>query len=184
MPSRWLPPLQDRIIASCRRYQDSNGFCVEVFRHIGISLRRVCAIWCVSFSLASAVDRYLTATRGQGRDRFRVPHPLDLSKAPKLKDVEFVAGYTGIQWITTTLQATIPKPLRQISIYSYGTRFVAGETGREWQDLDRILVKLWTSYSILPKIVCCDRLQMFAPNLLPELTSRGISPEFRSYWKK
>ena len=131
--------------------------------------------------LASAADRYLIATHGPDEDRPGMPPPLDLSKAPKLKDMEFVVGWAGVQWIITTLQGTIPKYLRQISIYSYGTRYpptVEGE--QEWMELDRLLVELWTSYSILPKIAYCDRLDWFAPLVLPELTSRGIVPEFKA----
>ena len=49
---------------------------------------------------------------------------------------------------------------------------------RKWQDLDHLLVQLWTSRSILPKIRYerrdrGDDMGELAPTLLPGLTSRG-----------
>jgi hypothetical protein len=43
--------------------------------------------------------------------------PLDLSKATKLKDVEFRCGRPNIQWITMTLQSIESKNLQQIIIH-------------------------------------------------------------------
>ena len=104
--------------------------------------------------------------------------PLDLSKATKLKSLLFRCVDPSIQRITMTLETVQSKDLRQITIHPYGTfSGLIGETARqEWQDLDRLLVQLWTSHSIRPKIV----YEMgrggnnLAPSLLPELTRRGV----------
>jgi len=50
---------------------------------------------------------------------------------------------------------------------------------REWKDLDRLLLQLWTSRSIRPKIGYGGGegrygLRELAPRLLPELTSRSV----------
>ena len=49
---------------------------------------------------------------------------------------------------------------------------------RKWRDLDHLLVQLWTSCSVLPKIryerrVGGSDMGEFAPSLLPGLTNRG-----------
>jgi hypothetical protein len=120
----------------------------------------------------------LIATRDPDGDTSRTPPPLDLSKTPKLKDVAFLVGGTSIRWVIMTLQAAKPKSLRQIIIYSYNLpQRPVEERGCEWRDLDHLLVELWTSHSILPKIGCNDFLWLLAPDLLPELTSKGIEPE-------
>jgi hypothetical protein len=78
-----------------------------------------------------------------------------------------------VQWITKTL-LTIEN-LRHISVY---VRFaftepIAETTYREWRDLDRQLVELWTSRSILPEIKFLYREEHVRPILFPELTTVG-----------
>ena len=108
--------------------------------------------------------------------------PFDLSKVANLKYVEFRWKQLEIQWITTSLQTAQSPNLRQITITLESLFVSIGSVGeaihREWRDLDRLLVQLWTSRSILPKIgyrrqICGDDLRDFTPSLLPELTSRG-----------
>ena len=140
-----------------------------------------------AFPSASVIDRYLTAVYGPGTDTSGMPPPLDLSRATKLTEVKFRAGWYNIPWIIMTLQAAKPKSLRQITIHSDDLCiFTSGEqvidlskeNVPEWQELDHLLVELWASQSILPKITCSDNLQTDAPRLLPGLTSRGIKPEY------
>lgn len=50
---------------------------------------------------------------------------------------------------------------------------------RDWQDLDRLLVQIWASYSIRPWIMYETGKEGrdqkdHAPSLLPELTRRGF----------
>ena len=56
---------------------------------------------------------------------------------------------------------------------------IRGAVRREWEDLDRLLVELWTSSSVRPKII----YQMGegendvgdpVPRFFPELTRRGV----------
>jgi len=105
-------------------------------------------------------------------------HPLDLSKATKLKSLR---SGSSVQWITTTLQTIKSKSLQRILIRPFGTppEAIEEEVHQQWQDLDRLLVQFWTSHSIRPQIMqgagkewngLRDRL----PGLLPELTRRGL----------
>jgi hypothetical protein len=105
--------------------------------------------------------------------------PLDLSKATKLKDVQFRCGMPSIQWVTVALQSIKYKDIERITINCYvHLENPVGETARqEWRDLDRLLVHFWTAHSIRPKIMYEAReegndLGGFAPGLLPELTRR------------
>ena len=88
----------------------------------------------------------------------------------------------SIKWIVATLQTTKSKYLRHITIFS-STTFdtFEEEVRREWQDLDHLLVRLWTSRLIIPKIKYISALEgedvdlgEVAPSLLPELVSRGV----------
>ena len=117
------------------------------------------------------------------------PPPLDLSHAIKLKDVGFHFDNLSVKWIVATLQTAKSKYLRQITIFS-STSFdtVEGEVRREWQDLDHLLVRLWTSRLIIPKIKYISAperedvdLGEVAPSLLPELVSRGVVCEVGDY---
>ena len=109
--------------------------------------------------------------------------PLDLSKALKLKDAEFWSNGPSVQWIATTLETAKAKNLRRITIcpiLDFGGPI--GEAIRqEWQDLDRLLVDLWTSRSVRPRVAPVRYMmwerenspEEFVASLLPELTSRG-----------
>jgi len=65
--------------------------------------------------------------------------PLDLSKATKLKDVEFACRKSDIQWIAMTVQTATSKSLRQITVnLRPGLLDKTGErVHRELQDLDK-----------------------------------------------
>ena len=104
---------------------------------------------------------------------------VDLSKLTKLKDAAF--GCPDIRRITTTLQTAEFINIEQITIY-YPADLgmpILESAYPEWQDLDRLLLRFWTSRSIRPKIMYergrggCD-LRDVTPRLLPELTSRGV----------
>ena len=111
----------------------------------------------------------------------RMSPPFDLSKVIKLKDVEFRWWRPDIQWINMSLQTIKSSNLRQITITIGSFVHPSREAVcQQWRDLDHLLVQLWTSRSILPKIMYGrsgsergDNLRDIAPSLLPELTSRG-----------
>jgi hypothetical protein len=106
----------------------------------------------------------------------------------------FRLDWWGIQWVIMALQTITPKhqDLRQITIWlSYyltlcgvGTeaRWTVGVAKyRQWLDLDRLLVRLWESHSIRPKVVVPTKRADQTKNmrggigsLLPEITKRGI----------
>jgi hypothetical protein len=107
--------------------------------------------------------------------------PLDLSKATKLKDVQFRCGTPEIQWITMALGSIESKNLQQIFIHFYPifTIYIGEMAYQDWGDLDRVLVQFWTSHSIRPKIKYdagreWNNLNSLAPSLLPELTRRQV----------
>ena len=59
----------------------------------------------------------------------------------------------SVQWIVTTLQTAKTEHLQRITILARLRFDVFVETGRpEWQELDHLLVRLWTSRSIIPSI--------------------------------
>jgi hypothetical protein len=104
--------------------------------------------------------------------------PLDLSKAAKLEDLSLRSGGAGVQWITAALQTIQSEKLQRITIHpcrSVPALLIMEAVRQEWQDLDRLLVQLWTSCLIRPKIVYAtgSGLGGLAPTLLPELTRRG-----------
>ena len=111
-------------------------------------------------------------------DVSKIP-PLDLSKATKLKDVQFRCGMPSIQWVTVALQSIESKDIERITINRYvHLENPVGEAARqEWRDLDRLLVHFWTAHSIRPKIMYeagegGNDLRGLAPSLLPELARR------------
>ena len=171
-PSRWSPLRQDLYLLLRWRRQPDNGFGVDALWHPEIALRWLLSKW-VSFNLCGY--QYLTATFGPGADGI-VP-PLDLSGATKLKDVEFWCTRPGIRWITTALLAAKSVCLRQITIH---LRTAFSEViSREWQDLGHLLVRLWTSRSIIPKIQYTTGevnggRRYLVPDLLPELTGMRV----------
>jgi len=115
-------------------------------------------------------------------DTSRTPPPLDLSKATKLKDVQFWCRGQNIQRITTALRTAVFKSLQQITIRTDDTTLmipIREMIHQESQDLDRLLAQLWTSYSIRPKVTFETIKRRSAPrdlaqSLLPELTRRGV----------
>lgn len=85
-----------------------------------------------------------------------------------------------------TLQAAKTKCLRQITIFiALGTFDTDEEVDhRERQDLDHLLVKLWTSRSVIPKIKCVGKKSMdLVPSFFPELVSREVVCEMGYYDK-
>ena len=89
---------------------------------------------------------------------------IDLSKATKLRDVVLRSGSSNVEWITVTLQTIAPahQDLRRITIHAsngfscFSPDFVqipAEEIRGQWPDLDRVLVRLWESHSIRPRVV-------------------------------
>ena len=56
------------------------------------------------------VCRHLTVVRNADEDRDTVPPAFDLSKTPKLKDIEFHSGSISIKWIIETLPAATWNP--------------------------------------------------------------------------
>ena len=109
-----------------------------------------------------------------------MPPAIDLTKATKLKDLEFRCDEPNVLWITSTLRTAKSKNLRRITIHPHIT-FInpIGETDRQgWRELDCFLVQSWTSHSIRP-IVKFTRMGSYDPGkvlsgLLPGLTSRGF----------
>ena len=111
---------------------------------------------------------------------------LDLSKATKLKDIEFRLYTPGVGWINRTLQTAESKKLRQITIHSPMASIsnvldlpITEMARLEWQNLDHLLLQLWTTRSIRPVFTYGKRKGgngsgMLVPGLLPELTSRGV----------
>jgi hypothetical protein len=106
---------------------------------------------------------------------------IDLSKATKLKDVVFRLVSWSVEWITIPLQTITPEhqDLRQITIhvlYRLTTDANAVRTIGEWTDLDLLLVKLWESRSIRPRVegVAEQDMRSCVERLLPEITRRGI----------
>ena len=89
---------------------------------------------------------------------------VDLSRAMRLKELSFRVNSWCVDWIATALRTVAPKhlDLRQISIHVYfdsansvgaNVRQIIGEQlFEQWLGLDRLLVQLWESHSIRPKI--------------------------------
>jgi len=118
------------------------------------------------------------------------PGSFNLSKATKLRSVVFRPTWQTVEWITVALQTITPqhRDLRQISIYApyHSTPYDAEimqsleeATYRQWLDLDRLLVQLWESRSIRPRVGCqgekCQNTESIIGHLLPEITKRGIA---------
>ena len=113
---------------------------------------------------------------------------IDLSKAPRLRSVIFRAESWPVGWITAALRTITPGNLdiREISIDVHGwlvgfDRRTIGEADfGQWWDLDRVLVQLWESRSIHPRIWHAGlggevhNTESCIQCLLPEATKRGI----------
>lgn len=117
-------------------------------------------------------------------DPGRVPPLFDLSSVTKLKDVRFQLDLDelGFRWINTTLRTAKSTNLQKISIHSHLDLDAPIEQSvrQELQDLECLLLQLWTSRSIYPKVTFEKMiggrgdLKDVVPNLLPELMSRGV----------
>jgi len=86
---------------------------------------------------------------------------LNFSKVTKLREVVFRPESKNVDWITMALQTITPshRDLRQISVYVpfHLTRANVGQGIGEvplgsWSDLDCLLVQLWESRSIRPRV--------------------------------
>ena len=108
---------------------------------------------------------------------------LDLSKATKLKDLEFGCRKPNVKWISAVLRAAQVKNLRSISLVlsrdSARITSIWELSHHGWVALDCLLVQLWTSYLLRPKLMYdstggggdlgCD-----VARLLPDSTRGGI----------
>lgn len=138
-----------------------------------------------SFQLRTGVVTYLPFLVERGAAS------VDLSKAKRLKDVVFRpgSGSRNVEWVNMALQTITPehRDLQRISIrLSYLTLFGANvdggqeATSRQWSDLDHLLVQLWNSRSIRPRVVCTrpegevGDVETRIGCLLPEMTKRGV----------
>ena len=120
---------------------------------------------------------------------------VDLSNATKLRGVVFRPGSPTVAWIIMALQTITPshRDLQHISIQvPYDFTFIdasadvleiVGEAiSRQWLDLDRLLVHLWESRSIRPKVIPVAKMwggklldmRYCIECLLPEVTKGGI----------
>ena len=103
----------------------------------------------------------------------QAPLPINLSEAAKLKELELRWDGQDVRWITETLQTANSEVLHRITIFFYFAPFVpTRQTLREWHELDHLLVQLWTSRSIAPKIVYLKKVGSLPSRLLPELMKR------------
>ena len=109
-----------------------------------------------------------------------MPPPLDLSKATKLKDLNFTWCSSNTKWIAMTLQTAKSKNLRKIiiRISSDHLRFPRTRVRSEWQDLEQLLVELWTFRSIFLEVKYSKgeegTWRRLVVDLLPKLTSMGV----------
>jgi len=94
----------------------------------------------------------------------------------------FLCRRSRIHPIVTALQTVESKNLQRITVrlYTVTTEDPVEEMVRqEWLDLDRLLVRFWTSHSIRPRLMYepvpgGKDMRDYAPGLLPELTRRGL----------
>jgi len=123
---------------------------------------------------------------------------IDLSKAKKLKYLVFLSEEPNAQWIVTVLKTITPghRNLQRISLHvpslpshpnptidradPVNVRHAHGETGyRQWLDLDHLLVQLWESHSVRPKVTHYEYRdgtgRRCVSGFLPEVTRREIA---------
>ena len=86
-----------------------------------------------------------------------------------------------VQWITKTLKTAESECLQQIIIYVSSSiiNTVQAAVHHEWEDLDHLLVQLWTSRSVRSKLKYTkppgyDDVVAWVRDLLPELMGRGV----------
>jgi len=144
--------------------------CSDTLEFLTVRYHPQCA-----FPSASVISQHLTVARIATPD----PLLLDLSIAAKLKYLGFLRKGSSVRWISTTLQTVKSKSFQRISIFQFDPITVEESVCQEWRDLDRLLVRFWTSHSIRPQVVYIawpgqKDLKDHAPSLLPELTRRGL----------
>ena len=108
--------------------------------------------------------------------------PLDLSKAKKLSDVEFMCRSPSVRWVTTTLRGAGTGTLQTISLAVSLLAFDAASRyerlHQEWLTLDHLLVQFWTLHPFSLRLsyqpVPARGLGSCAEKLLPESMRRGI----------
>ena len=157
---------------------------VERCSHTLKSLKVDYTSYCVFIHIRVRINNLTLFQGGRG------PSSFDLSTATNLRDLVFQPE-SQCAWVTVALQTITPKhrDLRRISIHvhhsltDYGASVMddLGEaTFRKWLDLDRLLVQLWESRSIRPKVGCVRPAQVHQNTeyciaaLFPEITKRGI----------
>ena len=152
--------------------------CTNTLEYIGLEC---------TFVLVPSLSCSLSPSAGESG-----PASVDLSKVAKLREVVFLPQSPAVAWITAALQTiTEHQDLQHISIHApFRFTFIKSSTdvrqdigggiSEQWSDLDRLLVRLWESRSIRPKVVC-KPLERENRNtrrcigcLLPEMTERGI----------
>ena len=103
-----------------------------------------------------------------------MPPLIDFSAATKLKGFRLQWDGEDVRWIIETLQTANYETLQWITIlFSFVPLDPTERVLREWHELDDLLVRLWTSHSIVPKITYQSDMGEAEPSLLPELTTRG-----------
>ena len=115
--------------------------------------------------------------------------PLNLSDATKLKDVEFRPRTSSVKWISAALRTAKPQNIQRVAILFYIPLMSSvirnpaeAMTRLEWQELDHLLVQLWTTRSIRPVFTYYaigDETSpgVLVPQLLPELVRGGFDPD-------
>jgi len=116
----------------------------------------------------------------------------NISKVTKLRDLVFRPGWETIEWITEAIRTITPehRDLQQITVYvpyslsisnhDTNTPQTLQATSMQWSDLDHLLVQLWESRSIRPRVGCSwsrgegEHTDDCIAYLFPEITKRGI----------
>jgi hypothetical protein len=92
--------------------------------------------------------------------------------------VECWWGGPDIRWFTATLQSATSTCLQRINVDIYLRHAidipVAEALLREWETLDNLLARLWTSRLIRPKVKFWTGEGECVQDLLPELTRMGV----------
>ena len=160
------------------------GLVMDLVSRCSETLEFLCIDYRPSSTFPSPLEVCSTLTFGSLAS-LETPPPLDLSQVARLQDVEICFAQSSVQWIVTTLRTANTKHLRQITIFpSVSLNKVQEVDLRGWQSLDHLLVQLWTSHSIIPKIKTKytktpERVDVgeVAPTLFPELVKRGVTCE-------
>lgn len=83
---------------------------------------------------------------------------LDLSKAKKLKNIEFLCKEPDVTWITAALRTMEFNNLQSISLVLFPHSDLGASVSalfhQGWVALDQLLVQLWTLHSVRLKFMC------------------------------